>query len=160
MTDPHKAAGELRDAMLAHYDRTQDPDDRYRFACEVGDRAEALVKLAADLRARAADELREANDWSLADLASHIEMSRARAQQLVERGRLVARRERQLAAIADDIRLRELTATEAWVINRSDDGWTIDVRYGDETPESWTRTEGIQLTADEMERVLKEGQDR
>ena len=62
----------------------------YRRACKAQDKAEASASRAADLRARALADL-HAEGWTYWAIAAGTGLSRARVQQLVERGREVER---------------------------------------------------------------------
>ena len=68
------------------WDMLADPLDRYSKAGQAQAAAEAVVTRLSDLRARCLAEL-HADGHSLAQIARATGLSRARAQQLVERGR-------------------------------------------------------------------------
>lgn len=65
---------------------TDDPLDRYELAGRKQVEAQEAVVRLSDLRARALAEL-HVDGWSFAKIAAATGITRARAQQLVERGR-------------------------------------------------------------------------
>lgn len=77
-----------RDALVAHYRSWDDPLDRAHAAAQWATTADGLVSFLADLRARALAEL-HVEGWSYGRIAEATGLSRARVQQLVERGRAV-----------------------------------------------------------------------
>jgi DNA-directed RNA polymerase specialized sigma24 family protein len=91
MTDPtpSELATQLGDSIRDGFRRCADPVAAYRMVDSLAPAAESVVTLVADLRARAAADLR-VEGWSLSQIAEELGVSRARAQQLVARGRDVA----------------------------------------------------------------------
>jgi len=78
-----------RDALLAEYRTLDDPLDRWDMAKRLQAQAEQIVTLSTDMAARALAEL-HVDGWSYARIAEVVGVSRARVQQIVERGREVA----------------------------------------------------------------------
>lgn len=78
-----------REALRDAYRSCDDPLDRYQAAARWSTTAQGLVSWLSDLRARALAEL-HVEGWSYAKIAAETGLTRARVQQLVERGREVA----------------------------------------------------------------------
>jgi DNA-directed RNA polymerase specialized sigma24 family protein len=86
---PADRLAQYRAAIIARYYAHDDPVVRHDYARRLLDDHEALVALAADMRARAVAEL-HVDGWSYAKIADALDISRSAAQQLNERGRDVA----------------------------------------------------------------------
>jgi len=77
-------------ALCDRHDATADPEARFRLAGEVMERVKALPGVVAAIRARDVGDLWAAEELTLAALAGRLQVSKARADQLVRVSRETA----------------------------------------------------------------------